>query len=90
MAKKKQPEVVVEETKLSEGHQSTPLPELNGKGVGVYYDETLKKYVLATLDLCPENNTAIITNKKVLKASKLGAIMETEVALKQLLQKEDK
>lgn len=80
--------VVVEEIELAEGIQSTPEHILNGQGVGVYYDETLKRYVLVTLSLCPENDSAIITNKKVLRASKMGAIMETEVALKQLLQKE--
>lgn len=65
-----------------------PLPELNGKGVGVYYDETLKKYVLVTLSLSPENDSAIITNKKVLKSSAIAAAMEAEIVLKQLLQKE--
>lgn len=96
MAKKKETKEVLKvdvfhgttEVNASEGPQSTPEPILNGQGVGTYYDETLKRYVLVTLSLCPENDSAIITNKKVLRASKMGAIMETEVALKQLLQKE--
>ena len=90
MAKKKEPEIVMEIPVAVVENEFTGnnIYPLNGKGVGVYYDETLKKYVLATLSLSPENDSAIITNKKVLKASSIAAAMEAEIVLKQLLQKE--
>lgn len=90
MAKKKKEEINLEDGPQTIGEESPEVKqfEANGIGVGLYYDESLKKYVLVTLSLCPTTDNAIITNKKLLKASKLGAVMETEVALKQLLQKE--
>ena len=94
MAKKKEPEVVMEtpvlvvEKSAKDTYYDTELYPLNGKGVGVYYDEKLKKYVLATLSLSPESDSAIIINKKVLKSSSIAAAMEAEIVLKQLLQKE--
>lgn len=66
------------------------LPELNGKGVGLYFDEEAKRYVLVTLDLSPESDSAVITSKKVLRSSKLGATLESEMLLKKLIQKEIK
>lgn len=101
MAKKKQPAiqsdlstnetntVVVMETPVAVDENNNIYP-LNGKAVGVYYDETLKKYVLATLDLSPETNSAIITNKKVLRSSKLGVTLEADMLLKKIIEKEIK
>lgn len=104
MAKKKKDEIAQLDEKLQE--LGTSLEEvveqnqanfgvneiypLNGKGVGLYFDEEAKRYVLVTLDLSPESDSAVITSKKVLRSSKLGATLESEMLLKKLIQKEIK
>ncbi len=78
MAKKKVTENVIE---------TPPKAETTGQGVGVYYDNKLKKFVLVTLDLVPENNSAVITSKEKLSSSKLSATLKATITLEQLLNK---
>lgn len=91
MAKKKQTEeVVVMEIPVLVAETSDKKVEiypLNGKGIGAYYDETTKRYVVVTLDLSPEAGSAIITSEKVIGASKMAAILTADVDLKKLLEK---
>jgi adenylosuccinate synthase len=61
--------------------------ETNGKGVGLYYDSKLKRYILVTLDLTPENDSAKIVTRKTLGDSKLSAGLQANVLLEQLINK---
>lgn len=88
MAKKKQ----TEKNKIvttADVDSSSPLeiPMSNGLGVGVYYDDKTKKFVLVTLDLIPDSDSAVITSKQKLNSSKLNATLKATITLEQLLNK---
>jgi hypothetical protein len=78
---KKQKEQVVEV------EQEEVVPVANGKAVGVYYDEKTKNYVLVTLELYPEEGFGNIITKKMLTSSRPAAIMNGEITLQQVLDK---
>ncbi len=69
--------------------QQEVTPDLkNGKAVGVYYDNELNRFMMVTLDIYPDSQSAKIIETQKLTASKIAAILNSEVKLKQLLEKQ--
>ena len=63
------------------------LPYANGKAVGVYFDKEKKRFIMVTLDLYPDSDSAEIIERETLTGSKLAAMLKGEVKLNQVLNK---
>jgi hypothetical protein len=61
--------------------------EANGKAVGVYFDKEKKRFIMVTLDLYPDSDSAEIIERETLTGSKLAAMLKSEVKLNQVLNK---
>ncbi len=59
----------------------------NGKAVGVYFDKEKKRFIMVTLDLYPDLDSAQIIERETLTGSKLAAMLKSEVKLNQVLNK---
>lgn len=67
--------------------QETPPAEVNGQGVGVYFDKKLNRYILVSLDLHPATNSATIVSTKTLGDKKLSVGLKAGVLLEQIINK---